>query len=74
VIRLHGMDREGIEERTKNVWDTIVDPRDDELLLLRDVVNDLIERQHQVFVNINNHFEGSAPRTIERIKTLLQIE
>ncbi|NTW88124.1 MAG: DUF72 domain-containing protein [Desulfobulbaceae bacterium] len=73
VIRLHGMDREGIEERTKNIWDTIVDPRDDELLQLKNIVNDLRERQHQVFVNVNNHFEGSAPRTIEKIKMLLQI-
>jgi uncharacterized protein YecE (DUF72 family) len=71
VIRLHGMDRQGIEERTKNIWDTIVDPRDDELLLLRNVVHDLRERQHQVFINVNNHYEGSAPRTIEKITALL---
>ena len=66
VIRLHGMDRQGIEERTKNVWNKIVDPRDDELLLLKSVVNDLRERQHQVFINVNNHYEGCAPRTIEK--------
>lgn len=60
-----------IEERTKNIWATIVDPRDDEPLRLKNVVNDLRERQHQVFVNVNNHFEGSAPRTIEKIKALL---
>ena len=58
VIRLHGMDREGIEERTKNIWDTIVDPRDDELLQLKSVVIDLRERQHKVFVNVNNHLRG----------------
>ena len=67
------MDREGIEERTKNIWDTIVDPRDDELLRLKNVANDLRERQHQVFVNVNNHFESSAPRTTEKIKPLLKI-
>jgi hypothetical protein len=61
VIRFHGMDREGIEERTKNIWNTIIDPRDDELLLLKSVVNDLRERQHQVFVNVS-------------IKSLLQNE
>ena len=60
-----------IEERTKNISDTIIDPRDDELLRLKNVVNDLRERQHQVFVNVNNHYEGSAPRTIEKIKSLL---
>lgn len=35
-----------IEERTKNIWDKIVDPRDGELLQLISVVNDLRERQH----------------------------
>ncbi len=71
VIRLHGMDRNGMEERTNNVWDRIVDPRDNELLQLQSIVNDLRERRHQVFVNVNNHYEGSAPRTIEKIKALL---
>ncbi len=53
----------------------IVDSRDDELLQLKSVVNDLRERQHQVFVNVNNHYEGSAPRTIEKIKAfLLELE
>ena len=33
-----------IEERTKNISDTIVDPRDDELLRLTSVVNHLRER------------------------------
>jgi len=30
-----------IDERTKNIWNTIVDPKDDELLRLKSVVNDL---------------------------------
>ncbi|NTU72958.1 DUF72 domain-containing protein [Candidatus Roizmanbacteria bacterium] len=73
VLRLHGLDRQGIEERTKNVWDKIVDPRDDELLHLRNIVNDLRERRHHVYIYVNNHYEGSAPRTIEKIKALLQL-
>jgi uncharacterized protein YecE (DUF72 family) len=73
VFRLHGLDRQGIEERTNNVWNEIVDPREDELLSLKSVVNDLLERRYQVFVNVNNHYEGSAPRTIEKIKALLQL-
>jgi hypothetical protein len=36
-------------------------------------VNDLLKRQHQVFINVNNHFEECAPRTIEKVKALLQI-
>jgi uncharacterized protein YecE (DUF72 family) len=73
VLRLHGSDRQGIEEQTNNVWDKIVDPRDGELLSLKSVVNDLLERRHQVFIYINNHYEGCAPRTIEKIKALLQL-
>jgi uncharacterized protein YecE (DUF72 family) len=74
VIRLHGMDRQGMEERTNSVWDTIVDPRDDELPRLASMVKDALGRGHQVYLNVNNHYEGCAPRTIERIKTLLQME
>lgn len=74
VIRLHGMDRKGIEARTQSVWDTIVDPRDDELPSLVSMVKDALRRGHQVYLNVNNHYEGSAPRTIERIRALLQME
>lgn len=73
VIRLHGPDRQGMEKHTKNIWNKIVEPRDDELLQLKNMVNDLRERQHKVFINVNNHYEGSAPRTIEKLRTLLEI-
>ncbi len=53
VLRLHGLDRPGIDERTNNVWDKIVKPKDDELLQLKCMVNDLLERRHQVFINVN---------------------
>jgi hypothetical protein len=59
-----GWPKRKIEERTKNNSDTI-DPRDDELLRLKSVVNHLRERRLQVFVNENNHSEGSAPRATE---------
>jgi uncharacterized protein YecE (DUF72 family) len=68
VIRLHGSDRKGIEERTAEVWDKIVEPKDNELSELARMVGDLNDRQHQIFINVNNHYEGSAPRTIERLK------
>jgi uncharacterized protein YecE (DUF72 family) len=73
VLRLHGPDRKGMEERSNNVWDKVVDPRDGELLQLTGMVSDLRKKQHQVFINVNNHYEGCAPRTIEKIKTLLQL-
>jgi uncharacterized protein YecE (DUF72 family) len=48
-----------------------VAPKDDELGGIVDVVKDLDGRDIQVYLNVNNHYEGSAPRTIERIKALL---
>jgi uncharacterized protein YecE (DUF72 family) len=72
VIRLHGPDRKDIEERTKNSWNEIVEPKDEDLMNLKSMVRDLQERQHQIFINVNNHFEGCAPKTIEKIKSLLQ--
>jgi uncharacterized protein YecE (DUF72 family) len=73
VIRLHGGDRKDIEERTKNIWNEIVDPRGDELAKLGGMVQDLREKDHRVFINVNNHYEGSAPKTIEKIKALLKM-
>lgn len=70
VLRLLGY-RKGIEERAKEVGDTIVEPHDDELLQLKSMVDDLRERHRQVFINVKNQYEGCAPLTIERIKALL---
>ena len=69
VLRLLGF-RKGIEERAKDAGDTIVKPRDDELLQLKSMVDDLRERRRLVFVNVKNQYEGCAPLTIERIKAL----
>lgn len=66
VIRLHGPDRKGIEQKTKKKWDAIVDPKDGELYHLRDMINSLLAREVKVTLNVNNHYEGSAPITIER--------
>ena len=72
VIRLHGGDRKDIEARTNNTWNEIVDSKDSELLVLTRMIQDLSNRKHQVLINVNNHYEGSAPRSIEKIKALLQ--
>ncbi|NLF03297.1 MAG: DUF72 domain-containing protein [Anaerolineales bacterium] len=71
VIRLHGPDREGMEERTGKAWGRIVEPRDEELRAVVDTVQDLLSEGVDVYLNVNNHYEGSAPLTIERIRTLL---
>lgn len=67
VIRLHGFDRKGIELRTKNIWNEIVDPKDDDIRKVAAMVVKLMEQKVDTFLNVNNHFEGSAPLTIAKI-------
>jgi uncharacterized protein YecE (DUF72 family) len=71
VIRLHGPDRQGIEKKTGKRWNQIVAPKDQELAAIADMVEGLLGRGVNVYLNVNNHYEGSAPLTIDRIKQLL---
>ena len=73
VIRMHGGDRKDMEERTGNRWDHIVEPKDGELAELSKMVRDLRQHNHDIFINVNNHYEGSAPRTIGKIEALLSL-
>lgn len=70
AVRLHGPDRSGMEEKTGGSWDRIVEPRDAELASVAGVVRRLVKGGHDVFLNVNNHFEGSAPLTIGRLAAL----
>ena len=72
VIRLLGPDRKGIERQTGKTWDQVVAPKDEELSGIADMTRDLLERGVDVYLNVNNHYEGSAPLTIERIQSLLE--
>lgn len=71
VIRLHGPDRAGIEERSGGAWNRIVEARDDELPRVLALVRDFLARDINVFLNVNNHYEGSAPLSIAKIRALL---
>ena len=62
-----------MEERTGNRWDRIVEPKDGELAKQVKMVRDLRQRNHDIFINVNNHYEGSAPRTIEKFEALLAV-
>ncbi|MCP5051148.1 MAG: DUF72 domain-containing protein [bacterium] len=72
VIRLMGKDRKGIEKISGNKWDKLVDPRDDELPGIVEMIKKLEEKKVMVFCNINNHYEGSAPLTIKKIQEMLE--
>ena len=67
VIRLHGPDRSGIEKKSKGLWDKILEPKDEELSRISKIIKDLDSKKLDVYVNVNNHYEGSAPRTIQKI-------
>ncbi len=71
MIRLHGPDRRAIEQETGKRWDRIVAARDEELAGVATMTSALTESGVNVYVNVNNHYEGSAPLTIERFRQLL---
>ena len=71
VIRLHGPDRSGIEEKTGGDWSKIVEPKDEELDDVAEIVNYFKNKKVDTYINVNNHYEGSAPLTIKKIKNLI---
>jgi uncharacterized protein YecE (DUF72 family) len=71
VIRLHGPNREDIEEKSGGNWNKIISAKDDELQHIIEILKDLEKRKIETYINVNNHYEGSAPLTIEKIKSML---
>ena len=71
VIRLHGYERDEIEKKTGKTYNTIVAPKDEELPGVIEMIQDLRSRGIHTYLNVNNHYEGSAPLTIEKIRGLL---
>ena len=71
VIRLHGGDRIEIETATGGLWDRIISPKPKGLEAAARIVRNNRKQNILTYVNLNNHFEGSAPVTAERfIETL----
>jgi uncharacterized protein YecE (DUF72 family) len=68
VIRLHGPDRADIEQKSKGSWNRILEPKDNEMIDIVKMVNDLLDKKVDVYINMNNHYEGSAPLSIQRMK------
>jgi uncharacterized protein YecE (DUF72 family) len=71
VIRLHGPDRKEIEEITAKKWDKRIAPKEKDLDNLVDMLAELNSRKVLTYLYVNNHFEGSAPRTIARLEEKL---
>jgi uncharacterized protein YecE (DUF72 family) len=71
IVRLHGPDRQEIEERTGGLWNDIVEPKDDGLKATASIIGDNVSKSITTFVNVNNHYEGCAPLTIHRLLGLM---
>ncbi len=72
VIRLHGPDRQEMEKISGKNWDRIYVNRDRELERTAEMIMEIQMRKVDLFVNVNNHFEGSAPLTIKKLEKLIQ--
>ena len=71
AIRLHGPDRSEIEEKSKGIWNKLYEPKDDEISRITRIIEEIHSKNLDIYVNVNNHYEGSAPLTIERIRKIL---
>ena len=67
VIRLMGNDRKEMEKKSHSIWNQLWEPKDEELDRLEIMISDLLSKEVRLIVNVNNHYEGSAPLTIERL-------
>ena len=68
-IRLHGEDRGAIEAASGGNWSSIIESKDDEIGALAALLRG---RDEEIYVNVYNHYEGSAPLTIAKIQRLLE--
>jgi len=74
VIRLLGGDRKAIEEKTKEKWNQLVEEKAD-LPQVVEMISDMQKKGFSIQLYVNNHYEGSAPKTIEKIeRELLRID
>ena len=72
VIRLHGPNRAGIEKRTNKDWSQIVEPQPGGIEAAAEFVRRNSTDFITTYVNVNNHYEGSAPLSIERFMNELR--
>jgi len=71
VVRLHGGDRLEIEGRTGEVWDKVVAPKPAGIKAAAAIVRANAKKRVLTYLNLNNHFEGSAPLSLRRFLDVL---
>ncbi|NIM91449.1 MAG: DUF72 domain-containing protein [Candidatus Aminicenantes bacterium] len=71
IIRLHGGDRLEMEIETGGNWSQVIAPKPKGLKAAARIIRENRNRKVLTFLNINNHFEGSAPLTVQRFLDVL---
>ena len=71
LMRLMGPNRQEIEKLTRKKWDRIAAPKDVSLRSVAQIVSKQIKQKRRAIVNVNNHYEGCAVLTINRLIDLL---
>jgi uncharacterized protein YecE (DUF72 family) len=72
IVRLHGPNRQDMEKITNKIWNKVVERRDGGIASAVEIVRQNAEKSIATYVNVNNHYEGSAPLTIERFLDALE--
>jgi uncharacterized protein YecE (DUF72 family) len=71
VVRLLGPERRSMEERSEGDWNRILSARDEELERIALAILHLASQANDLYINVNNHYEGSAPLTIRRLQEVI---
>ncbi len=71
VVRLHGGDRLEIEGQTGEAWDKVVAPKPGGLAAAAKIVRANAKKRVLTYLNLNNHYEGSAPLSARRFLDVL---
>ena len=71
VVRLHGGDRLEIEGETGEVWNKVVASKPGGLKAAAKIVRANAKKRVLTYLNLNNHYEGSAPLSIGRFLDVL---
>lgn len=74
IIRRHGGDRTEIERETAGIWNRIVAPQPAAIRSAVRITRKNARSKILTYINVNNHFEGSAPLTIDRFLDTLSSE
>jgi uncharacterized protein YecE (DUF72 family) len=48
-----------------------VEPKDKDLTEIANMIQEIAAKNIQTYVNVNNHYEGSAPLTIDKLQQLV---